>query len=119
MMDHNAIRYLNRKVAVQAARAHREPVIAEKEDIAALIAHGSASGFSIPNIGYHKPKGWREVGRYFVDKSGWGTEGEPALTQPQFFQKMKAGRGYAMVEEGEFQCYVAEFVRVKDAKIAA
>jgi hypothetical protein len=51
------------------------------------------------------------VEEYFVDKTGWGASYEPALTIEKFIKKLIPGRAYAIIEEGEMQCYVGEFVR--------
>ena len=65
----------------------------------------------MPNIGSYEPPGWDLICSYFVDKSGFGSEGEPALTIDQFFAEIKKGLAYAIVEEGQFQVYVGEFKR--------
>lgn len=68
---------------------------------------------NIPNFGDYRPKGWKLVETYFVDSSGFGEESEPALTINEFLKKIKAGRGYAIIEAGQFQVYIGEFVRSK------
>ena len=62
-----------------------------------------------PFIGDRDVRGWTEVNRYFVDSSGFGQAGEPALTADQFFRKVRKGFAYAIVEQGQFQIYIAEF----------
>jgi hypothetical protein len=64
---------------------------------------------NIPFIGERKVRGWTEVNRYFVDSSGFGRAGEPALTADQFFRKVRKDFAYAIVEQGQFQMYIAEF----------
>jgi len=54
---------------------------------------------------------FEEVDRFFVDSSGWGQEDEPALTLGQFLKKIKAGRYYAIIEAGQFQVHVGEYVK--------
>ena len=51
-----------------------------------------------------------ETDMFFVDSSGWGEEGDPALTLDQFLKKIKAGRYYAVIEAGQFQVFVGEYV---------
>ena len=51
-----------------------------------------------------------ETDRFFVDSSGWGQEDEPALTINQFLKKIKAGKYYAIIEAGQFQVYVGEYI---------
>ena len=54
-----------------------------------------------------------EVDRFFVDSSGWGEEGEAALTIGQFLKKVKVGKYYAVIEEGQFQVHVGEYIERK------
>jgi hypothetical protein len=59
------------------------------------------------------PWGWELTGEeYFVDSSGFGSPGEPALTFDQFATKCTEGMGYAITEAGQFQVYIAEYRRV-------
>jgi hypothetical protein len=61
--------------------------------------------------------------RFFVDKGGWGSSGEPALSPDEVVEnlehalgalaKVKDGRfslGLGIVEEGQFQLYVGLFL---------
>lgn len=52
---------------------------------------------------------WDKVDEMFVDSSGFGAEDEPALTIKQFYEQVKAGLGYAVIEAGQFQVYVGVF----------
>lgn len=63
----------------------------------------------IPNFGDYRPKGWKLGEVYFVDSSGMGQEGEGALTINQFLKEVKAGKGYAIIEAGQFQVRIGEF----------
>jgi len=74
--------------------------------------------FPFPNIGSYRPKGWRLVDRHFVDKSGYGSPHEPALTIQRFLRVLKPGMGYAIIEEGEFQCYVGEFRQLEKRNLS-
>ncbi len=56
---------------------------------------------------------FEEINRFFVDSSGWGIEGEAALTINQFLEKVKAGKYYAIIEAGQFQVYVGEYIERK------
>ncbi len=56
---------------------------------------------------------FEEVNRFFVDLSGWGIEGEAALTINQFLKKVKAGKYYAIIEAGQFQVHVGEYIERK------
>ncbi len=65
----------------------------------------------IPNFGDYRPDGWELGQTFFVDKTGFDDQG-PALSIERFLVQMRVGLGYAMIEEGQFQCYVGEFNRV-------
>jgi hypothetical protein len=69
--------------------------------------------FSCPNFkGEKKIKGWELIDEHFVDKSGWGASDEPALTRLQFVKRIKEGHGYAITNEGQFQVYVGEYIKI-------
>lgn len=106
MMSTRQIEEDSRRAARRAAREHKKPFLFEEED------RGKMDHLKIPNIGDYRPKGWELVGTLFVDSSGWGSPGEPALTQDQFMNRMKAGMGYAVIKAGEFQVYVGEFKKL-------
>ena len=108
MMDLATIQAESASAARKAAREGKYPWILWPEDVAAFQA-GRNSGFHFPFIGDWRPRGWKLVETYFVDASGFGSEGEPALTIRQFAGKVKAGMGYAVIEAGQFQVYVGEF----------
>jgi hypothetical protein len=90
-------------------------------------------GITILSLGDHCPSGYRRVsleklghadlhgvymgdnqgfGAYFVDASGFGSPGEPALTLEQFRDVLIPGYYYAVVEAGEFQVKVGVFERI-------
>ena len=82
------------------------------------------SGIGVPNLGDHEPEGWERLPKvdwFFIDKMGMGEEDEPALTLDQFlnrlmlYHKANPTYGYAIVEEGQFQLYIAPFAPVTDA----
>ena len=54
---------------------------------------------------------FEEVNNHFVDFSGWGQKGEPALTIDEFLEKVKAGRFYAITGIGQFQVHIGEYVK--------
>lgn len=85
---------------------------AKKNEVVPLVARydKDEAVFNCPDLGNYIPKGWKEVAKYFVDNSGFGMEGESALTCGQFQDNIKGGRGYAIVETGQFQVYIGEFI---------
>jgi len=125
MMDLGTIRELQADAALRAAEAKLEPWIVWPDDV------GNVERLRrIPNLGTHLPDGWRRVdsvdeigphrsqwntGRpdgkrgYFVDKSGFGSPNEPALTAQEMADLLKPGYGYAIVEEGQFQITIGVF----------
>jgi hypothetical protein len=77
---------------------------------------GLETELSIPNLGDYRPKGYEMIDTWFVDKSGFGSASEPAMTIPRMFEKIREngpGFGYGMIEEGQFQCYVGVFAPTK------
>jgi hypothetical protein len=113
MMSLEMIEQMSRQAARRAAREGKYPLIVEQEDIEHArrsLSLGRIPRFGIPFLGTWKPRGWKATSnRYFVDVSGFGRPGEPALTQAEFVGKMRAGFAYALVEVGQFQAYVQEY----------
>ena len=104
MFDLSTIKAMNREAGKLARDSGKEPFLLRSETDRALLRQ-------IPNFGSYRPKGWRLVKTYFVDSSGFGGEDEPALTYNQFIRQTKVGRAYAIVEEGQFQVNIGEFVK--------
>ena len=122
MMDPTTIRHLSDRAARKAAKEKRKPYVFWNAEEAR-----TATGV-IPFIGDYLPKGWERVEdengeplTYFVDSSGFGTEGEPALTRRGFIAKIEKnieagkGYGYALIETGQFQVYVGVFKPLPEA----
>lgn len=77
---------------------------------------GKSSKF--PLLGDHKPSGWVEaMSPLFCDSSGFGSPGEPALTQDQLKVRLKElfwvnpEYGYGVVSVGQFQVHLGVFLR--------
>ena len=101
---------LSRQATRKASREHCYPTIVEQEDLDAALAAGHNPRLDIPFIGDWVPRGYVPTENlYFVDSSGFGTRGEPALTQEEFLNKLRPGYAYAIVEAGQFQVYVQEY----------
>ena len=112
MMSLEVIIAVNDDIAQEAARRGLVPYVPFSADEA-------TSPFFCPNIGTLKPRGWRKTGQtWFVDKTGHGLESEPALTWSQFRRHLAVyllrhpSHGFAVVEEGEFQCVVGSFRKI-------
>jgi hypothetical protein len=84
--------------------------IGKQPFIAAMDADPNVA--KMPNFGDYRAKGWRLKQKFFVNSSVFESDNGPALSAPQFIRKVKAGMGYAIIEEGQFQMYVGEFKRV-------
>jgi len=104
MMSLTLIERLSREAGERAANKEREPFVAFVDKDEAVV--------KCPNFGDYVPDGWKLIDRLFVDKSGFGTVGELALTIKQFIAKVKGGLGYAIIEEGQFQLYIGVFEKV-------
>jgi hypothetical protein len=105
MMGLGEIRRMNEKACRKAEKAKLLPYVIEEGD------RENFPPFPFPDFGDYRPKGWELVGEYFVDSSGFGRDDEPALSVSQFLKKLRTGYGYALIEQGEFQVFVGEFVK--------
>jgi hypothetical protein len=111
MMSLESIRYESRRAAAKAAKTKKTPFVVEAEDLEQWKAGNLSGGLPFPMIGTYEPKGWTKIGESFVDASGFGSESEPALTINQFINQLTAGHGYAIIEAGQFQVYIGEYVK--------
>jgi len=107
MMGLELINQLSEKAAMEARKNNRLPV----------IYLGEESGLEfcrrIPNIGDYRPRFFKLVAAYMVDKTGMGDDSEPALTITTFCKRVEEKRPiyYAIIEEGQFQIVIGEFVK--------
>lgn len=144
MLSHGTIRAMESEAAADAAMNHREPLSVWPQSVAEDLR-------GIPFLGDYCPAGWRMAERseftelgfkgssgwsgpeftFWVDSSGCGAEGEMALTQRQFVdrvsQLLRAVEhrdglrrppmvlGFAVREVGQFQVYVGVYVKDPDA----
>lgn len=117
MMSPGVIHDMDLKAARKAAREKRVPLVLEAEDIEILktqwpsgVLEKEGKCLQFPFLGTYIPRGWKRTGReFFVDSSGFGGPGEPALTFERFLEQVKPSHGYAITEAGQFQVYVAEY----------
>ena len=106
MFSAETIRSMQREAASEAARQGKTPVIIDQHD----LDDGRIP--QIPFIGDYVPAGWTKLDKdYFVDSSGFGSEGEGALTMRRFLATLVPGHGYAVTEAGQFQVHVGEFIK--------
>ena len=104
MMSLRQIERLSAEAGQRAAKLKRVPLVAFCDKDEAVV--------KCPNLGTYCPDGWKEIDRLFVDKTGFGSDSEPALTLEQFIDKVKEGYGYAIVEEGQLQLYIGVFKEI-------
>ena len=111
-MSLETIRSMSRDAGIEAAENAVSPKFFWDTDIDDLKA-GDLEGLkAIPNLGDHVPDGYEFVKNHFVDSSGFGEEGEAALTIGQFIDQMTPDNGYAIVSAGQFQINISEFKRI-------
>ena len=111
MMSLETIRSMSRDAGIEAAQSAVTPKFFWDSDIEDL--KNDLSGLkAIPNLGDHVPDGFELMEEHFVDSSGFGAEGEAALTISQFIDKLGTENGYAIIQSGQFQIYIGEFKRV-------
>ena len=108
MMSLDTIRERSRQAAARAAKINRTPLLVETEDMKDVKEHLRY----MPFLGDYVAPGFELVDTHFVDSSGWGTEGGSAISQDDFFAKVIPGRGYGVVEAGQFQIHIGEFKKV-------
>ena len=120
MWSLQTIDYLNQQAARKARRGKKEPFVPVLDQIAAFPP------FPFPHLGPYVPAGWeRAEETWFVDSSGWGKPGEPALSVEQFGDELRQyvndnpDHGFAIVESGQFQCYVGAYRPAGVGKVAA
>ena len=118
MMSGQQIADMSRQAARKAARDKKYPLIVEAEDLKNGV-EWAMKYLRFPFIGDWRPRGYTPTENlFFVDSSGFGSPGEAALTQEEFLAKLRPGFAYAVVEAGQFQVYVQEYVVKKYNVIA-
>lgn len=103
MIDNRQLQAENDEHYREARKNKLQPYVAKKD--------GDEGVFKMKHLGCYKPEGWELREKLFVDSSGWGAEGEPALTIKQFLSRVKAGLGYSICQAGQFQVYINVFER--------
>lgn len=103
MMAPEFIRQVNSDQATKAKFMSWEPMVLQ-EPLARTLR-------TLKHLGDYVPEGWDLVETHFVDASGFGEEGEAALTIDQFEALIRAdmNSGWAIVEAGQFQVYIGQF----------
>ena len=76
------------------------------------VKNGDENVFKCP-ASEIKVKGYKFIQDFFVDNSGFGSDGEPALTATAFLRQVKEGFYYGIISQGQFQVYIGEFKKIK------
>lgn len=109
MIDGLELARMRVEAAKTAAEENQTPFVSTAQ-VKAQAMDGDLTAVKIPNFGDYRPDGWELGEIYFVDKTGGDDEG-PAMSIEGLIARMTPGRGYAIIEEGQFQCYVGEFTQ--------
>lgn len=118
MMSLATIEYLSREAGRTASQKGLFPYVPIHEDEIKTYPP-----FPFPNLGDHRPKGWKLVDTLFCDSSGWGADDEPALSEKQLVAKLLELQGsdktygYGIIEAGQFQLQLGVFERTKYGRI--
>lgn len=118
MMSLGSIKAESRRTGQRAAQQAMMPYVPIHEDEIKTYPP-----FPFPNLGDHRPRGWKLIEELFVDSTGLGADDEPALSIRQFKDKLielersDKAYGYGITEAGQFQLYVGVFERRKHASL--
>lgn len=115
MFSPETLRAMSAEAAARAAAENRVPFAYWPQDEV-------TAPFPFPNLGDHRPAGWRLIDTLFADKTGWGYDDEPALSVAQLTRRVEAINaehnwkvGYAIIEEGQFQAVIGVFAKEEAA----
>src|SRR3990167_2369808 len=100
MMSASAIIAESDKAAKVAARKKQVPFIVWPGD------PDKWPPFPFPNIGSHRPKGYKLIDNFQCDKLGSGDGFSLGIEEIK--RRVQAGLAYAIIEEGEFQLVIGE-----------
>lgn len=111
MFGLDVIEKMNSEAAAAARSGHKQPYVPTLSEI------DDFPPFPFPQLGKHVPAGWERLDdvTWFVDASGDGRPGEPALTAAEFqaalreYAQENPSHGYAVVDAGPFQVYVGAY----------
>lgn len=121
MWSLETINELNQQAAKKARRGQRQPTVPTLDEIDVYPP------FPFAHLGPYVPPGWERVEdvTWFVDSSGFGRPGEPALTAGEFREAVRSyvndhpDHGFAITEAGQFQVYVGAYRPLAAGEAAA
>jgi len=107
--------------SVRGCRLSREIGESKKQRGAKMLYRAKINGdIGVKNckiVGNGDIYGYRLIKNYFVDNSGLGDRGEPALIFSDFLSNVKAGFYYGIQEAGQFQVYIGEYEKLTRGEI--
>jgi hypothetical protein len=108
MMSLQTIRDIQAEAAERAAEEGLTPFVTWPEDLDRIEQQHR---FPFPFIGDYVPDGWTLEDEYFVDSSGFGGDGEAAMSAERFMDVLAehVGAGWAIREAGQFQVMVGRY----------
>ena len=112
MMGLGTIRSIAADATRKAAKENKVPLLVQQDDMGDVKEHLKY----MPFLGDHVPPGYEEIESFFVDGSGWGTNGGSAITQDEFFKQVKVGSCYGVTETGQFQIHISEYKKLSIAE---
>lgn len=105
MMSIEYIQSMADEATTRAKRGKVQPLVLNADSTEEQIR-------SIPNLGDYVHPSWQLEEDLFVDSSGFGAPGEPALTFEQFVEKVQSQEGvraYGIRQVGQFQVYIGVY----------
>ena len=117
------IRAAARNLAARAWAEGREPFLVEREDIEDwldALATGQMPVFPFRLIGEHVPEGWAVTGvTLVVNKNSTGGGGGLALELNAMVSSLRAGFGYALIQDCDSWATLAEYRLTSDTRAQA
>lgn len=108
------IHALSAEAAAKAAQKRKQPFVVDQRDFAQGFNNWPQYGrrypfCKFPNLGTYVPEGWKLDSYFQMDKSGHDDGFSLGIDHGR--AKLVVGHGYAIIEEGEFQVVIGDFVR--------
>lgn len=115
MLSQGYINQISREAAEHAAQDGLTPHVVWPEDLELWQCQYENDALSLPfpHIGDMEPAGFELQRTLFVDMSGFGEEGGPAMTVRRLiYEELAVDMAYAIVEVGQFQLHLGEFSKL-------
>ena len=117
MLGLTGIMAMSRKAGLESAKKNKHPFVIEDQDrernFMNYPQYGRRFPFcKFPNLGDYVPEGWKLDSYFQMDKTGQGDGFSLGIDESK--PKLIVGHGYAIIEEGEFQVVIGDFIRVNN-----